>query len=243
MSEPLNILCYYTHFGRPYGPALKRMTESVKRVMPHARTVLMTSTPFESLCSLFDATVHIKVEPNLKTLCFEKSRAIHAWQSRSEHNTIFVDPDVEFLRPLEFDADVTLTWRATKLDQPVNAGLILARPGHMEFWDRYIKTVAALPPEVYGWWCDQLGFSIVLGSEREAGNVYTIHGAQVRLVDQRMACSPPEKAWENAWSHHYKGVRKGAWAEPLFVARPRADGKSSPASVSSMASDQARSLA
>jgi hypothetical protein len=63
---------------------------------------------------------------------------------------VFIDPDV-FQKPVEFPvmADVGLLWRATKPAQPVNAGMMLAKPGCEEFWNKYGSIAANLPQSCF----------------------------------------------------------------------------------------------
>lgn len=218
--QPLDIVCFYADLGRPYLPLIKRMTESAKDVMPHGRTVLLTPTPSDELSRLFDVVVTLRIPVDVKTLCFDRARAMVAYQQMSVAKTIFCDPDIEFIRPVPFGKfDVGLLWRAIKADQPVNTGLIIARPGCPEFWNRYGKIVNALPKEVRGWWCDQLGFAILLGAEHQAWDALKIMDARVQLIDWRVGCATPEKASDEAWAYHYKGARKGAWAKTYFEER------------------------
>jgi len=216
----LDIVCFYADLGRPYLPLLERMTDSAKRTMPHGRTVLLTPTPSKQLSDLFDVVIDLKIAVNERTLCFARARAMVAYQALSVAKTVYVDPDIEFLAPVPFGKlDVGLMWRQSKADQPVNTGLILARPGCPEFWAKYGNIIAALPKEVHGWWCDQLGFAILLGALHSPWDKFQCLDARVQLIDWRVGCATPEKAADEAWALHYKGARKGEWARRFHQQR------------------------
>ena len=76
MSEPLDIVCFYAELGRPYLPLIERMTKSAKRVMPYARTVVITPTPSAELCNLFDNWLDISKEITTtdQTVCYDRAR-------------------------------------------------------------------------------------------------------------------------------------------------------------------------
>lgn len=217
MPKPLDLVLFYADLGRPYLPLIEHTTRSARNVMPEARLVLLTPTPSPALARNFDLLVTLGFDPSPETLCYDKVRAIMTWQAQMDRPCAFIDPDLEFRRPIEFpDSDVGLLWRK-KAAQPVNAGMILAKPGSPLFWKKYGTTAASLPRALRAWWCDQLAFSVMFGTLREAGDVVQALDASVALIDENRACAPPERAHEDVWAIHYKGARKpGDWA-PYFA--------------------------
>jgi hypothetical protein len=213
-----DVVLYYNDFGRPYLPLIERMVQSAKAKMD-CRTVVMTMTPSKKLFKLFDHPIHIVSEPNAKTVCLDKARAIVTYMAQADRPCIFTDPDVEFVGQPEFqnDADVRLLWRKSKPSQPVNSGMIFAKPGSPEFWKRYGNTVAGLPSVLHAWWADQLALSVMIGaSEHKAGDVFRCHDAKVELLEENDVCAAPERATDKAFAIHYKGWRKGDGWEQYF---------------------------
>lgn len=213
--SPPDIVLWYAELGYPYLPLIERMTESARRVMPESRLVLITPTPSSGLGKYFDKVIDTsaKQKANIKTLCYDRASAMVSWQLLTERRTIYVDPDIEFKRPISFDGtfDVGLLWRGRKPDQPVNTGIILAEPGIREFWVQYGAVIANLPEPIRGWWCDQLAFGIITGKLHSAGDIFQAYDARLKLFDWKHACAPAEKASEDAWAIHYKGTRKWAY--------------------------------
>lgn len=209
----LDIVCFYADLGRPYLPLIRTMTASAKRVMPYARTVLITPTPSAHLSELFDKVVDISfdVKTTDKTVCFDRARTTASWQAMSETRTIYADPDIEFHREVEFDGsfDVGLLWRPRKPDQPINTGIVLAEPGCQGFWAHYGAIAANLPLPLRSWWCDQLAYNVMLGTMHKSGDTIQAYDARVKLFEMSSHCTPREKATtDNPWAWHDKGQRK-----------------------------------
>lgn len=225
------IVMFYAELGRPYLPLIEAMTGSAKAVMPEATTVLLTPTPSAKLARLFDQMHIMPVTATWENLCLERARCMVSWQCQSTERTIYVDPDVVFRYPVEFgNFDVGVAWRSAKPDQPVNTGLILAEPGNLKFWKHYGSIVGNLPPVLHSWWCDQLGFSILLGAAHNAGETLLVDEARVKLFDVNLICPKLENVTEVSWTAHYKGSRKGPEWEGSFVLGAKSgDGKLSPA--------------
>lgn len=214
----LDVVCYYANLSRPYLPLIETMTASAKRVMPYAQLVLMTPTPSDDLCRLFDKTIDLS--PNMvtteKTVCFDRAKATVSWQANTQNRTIYADPDIEFHREIEFDGtfDVGLLWRPRKPDQPVNTGIVLAEPGFLTFWSHYGAIAANLPLPLRSWWCDQLAYNVMLGTLHKAGDTVQAYDARVKLFLMSDHCTPREKATtDNPWAWHDKGKRKWGSAE------------------------------
>lgn len=214
MSESPDVVLFFADLGKPYLQLIARMSQSVRRTMPNSRLVLLTPTPRKKYVQLFDKVVDLSAEMKVSetTLCYDRVRAMVSWQSFTKADTIYVDPDIEFIRPVEIgDFDVGLMWRKRKPDQPVNTGLIMARPGHGEFWRQYGSIVANLPIPLRAWWCDQLGFSILIGrtgpsgDQRASGDTFRSYDARVHLFDMDSTCSFPERLTATTIAHHYKG--------------------------------------
>ena len=220
--DEVDIVCYYADLGRPYLPLIEQMTSSAKRAMPWCRTVLMSPTPSADLDRLFDKTIDISahVRTTEKTVCYDRAVSTVSWQSQTKRRTIYADPDIEFHRPVEFDGsfDVGLLWRKRKPDQPINTGIVLAEPGHLEFWRNYGAVAANLPMPLRSWWCDQLAFNVLLGVMHKAGDVIPAYDARVKLFSMTDHCTPREKATtDNPWAWHDKGKRKwgGSDVKPI----------------------------
>lgn len=235
MASGMEIVCFYADIGRPYLPLIQRMTQTAKAVMPDCTLTLLTPTPTMELISCFDRHVYLTdIAAEWETLCFSKSRAIVTWQEQLTEPCVFVDPDIEFKHPLQFpDGDVGLLWRKSNAN-PINIGMIFARPGVPEFWSRYGAIVASLPRSLRSWWCDQMGFRAMLGSLHYAGEVVQAYDAQVEFMPWEKVCCAPEYATAETWSLHYKGPRKGEEFKDYFQSRE--PGKKSPcAGISSPA--------
>lgn len=209
----LDCVIFYADLGRPYLPLIEQCTASAKRTMPYIRTVLLTPTPSPELEALFDKTVdlspHITVTE--KNVCYERAASTVGWQSVTENRTIYCDPDIEFHREVEFDGsfDVGLLWRPRKPDQPINTGIVLAEPGCQKFWTQYGAVVANLPQQLRAWWCDQLAYSVLLGTLHKPGDILQALDARVKLFNMTDHCTPREKATtDNPWAWHDKGKRK-----------------------------------
>lgn len=205
----LDVICFYADLGRPYLPLLQRMTESAKAAMV-CRTILMTPTPSAQLARSFDHIIPTIYPVTAGNLCLERARSMVTIMLRTRNHTIFVDPDIEFIGtpPLGHSFDVGLLWRQ-KADQPVNTGVILARPGCHEFWSHYGKICANLPSSVHGWYCDQLAFALLTGVCHAPGDTVLVDDATVKLLPAYDHCYRPGKITANAWGVHYKGIDKG----------------------------------
>lgn len=190
------------------------MTQSARAVMKGSRLILVSPNPPPEISRLFDVVHKIDIPATWERLCVHKANVISAWQRSTENDTIFVDPDVEFKREPEFgdDCDVAVSWRTTRADQPVNLGLLYARPNCHLFWKNYGVIAAYIPPQLHSWWCDQLAMSILLGVDHEEWQPFRVYNARVKAIPFSLMCSPPEKARADAWTIHLKGRRKGeAW--------------------------------
>ncbi len=211
-KQPEDIVLYYADLGRHYMPCIQRLNWSVRRTMPDARLVLITPTPHKKFEPFFDKVVDVSkaMTTTDETVCYDRVRSMVSWQMMTTRTTLHVDPDLEFRRPVEFsdDWDIGLLWRKRKPDQPINTGMILAQPGHHEFWVQYGAIAANLPLKLRGWWCDQLAFSVMLGTLHKAGDTVQAHDARVKLIDWLGACAPEEKANPDVWAIHFKGDRK-----------------------------------
>jgi hypothetical protein len=225
VQQPKEIVCFYTDLGRPYLPLLKRMTDTAKSVMPYCKTTLLTTTLTEELGSLFDNNVQINLKCDATDVCFVKSRAMITWQAQLKEPCVFVDPDIVFQNPIPaIDADVGLL-RTRKSAHPINSSFVMAAPGHHEFWKKYGNVVASLPTPLRSWWCDQLAFSVMMGSLIEAGKSVDAFGAKVALIPFEQACAEPERALPGAWALHYKGSRKGEGWSQFYSRPPLAEGE------------------
>ena len=223
--QPTDLCCFYSDLGRPYFPLIKRMTESAKRVMPDARTILLTPTPTPELCALFDQHVHFTtMQTTVNTVCYDKATAIVSWQKTIDRLTVFIDPDLEFKRPIDFpsNADIGLLWRGTTA-YPVNGGMIFTQPGCAKFWTRYGNICAGLPKPFRSWFADQLALAIMIGDYHKAGEIVEAYDRRIKLFPCYEICARPEDATENAWAIHLKGVRKGPEFEQFF-SPPRKSG-------------------
>lgn len=214
----IDVVCYYADFGKPYQPLLERMAASAKRHI-ECRTVILTPTPQPWMKVAFDAvevpqsTSYPRVTRD--NLCQQRAEAMMSWAALAKRQAYFVDPDLEFrATPQIPEADVCLLWRPKKLAMPYNTGFIAAKPGCADFWMAYGNTVVNLPTRIHGWWCDQLGFSILLGNQRQAGESLVCHGAHVYLLNSADHCDVPKAVTESAWGIHYKGKLKGpGWGD------------------------------
>lgn len=216
----IDVVCYYADLGRPYRPLMERMCASAKKHIDCA-TVILTPTPAPWMTGVFDRVAGYTSQsyPTVtrENLCQQRAEGMTAWGGRCERLTFFVDPDIEFRNtPAIPDCDVALLWRADRFSMPVNTGFISTKPGQERFWMQYGNTVLNLPPRIHGWWCDQIGFSILLGNSHAAGDTLDLHGAKIHLLDTFDNCASPKKATEKAWAIHYQGHSKGPEWKPIF---------------------------
>lgn len=211
MSQPpLDLVVWYADLGRPYLPLIETCTASAKKAMPHIRTVILTPTPSLELARCFDKVVPLEFETTVNTICIDRVKATVGWQSITQNRTIFCDPDIEFNRAVEFgDFDIGLLWRPRYPAQPINTGIVLAEPGQADFWRHYGAIAVNLPHALYSWWCDQLAYTVMLGTLHKAGDTVMAHGSRVKLFDMHSHCTAREKSTNpNPWAWHDKGKRK-----------------------------------
>lgn len=219
---PREIACFYVDLGRPYAPLIERMTRTARVAMPDARLVLITGKQKVKEAQFFDVVVEMPFDPAPATVCYDKARCIASWATKTDRSTIFIDPDVEFLKPIPFitGADIALLWRDQKPAQPVNAGMIMSQPGLDEFWMKYLAIAGNLPRVLRQWWCDQLALSVLLGSLHKAGDLVQVLDASVQLLDPNIYCAKPEDATSETLALHWKGTRKGDGWEQYFTTNP-----------------------
>jgi len=213
MAAPqLDLVVWYADLGRPYLPLIQQCTASAKRAMPYIRTVLLTPTPSRELGACFDKMVELPGLPaDQNTICIDRVKATVSWQSMTQNRTIYADPDIEFNREIPFDGsfDVGLLWRPRYPAQPINTGIVLAEPGHQDFWRHYGAIAVNLPKPLHSWWCDQLAYTVMLGTLHIAGDTVKAHDARVKLFDMHSHCTAREKVTsDNPWAWHDKGQRK-----------------------------------
>jgi hypothetical protein len=178
--------------------------------MPYIRTVLLTPTPSDALVRCFDKTIISGTQTTAETVCIDRVKATVGWQSFTQNRTIYSDPDIEFNREVEFgDFDVGLLWRPRYPAQPINTGIVLAEPGHPDFWRNYGAIAVNLPKNLHSWWCDQLAYTVMLGTLHKPGDTIQAHDAKVNLFDMHSHCTAREKVTsDNPWAWHDKGKRK-----------------------------------
>lgn len=235
-----DILCFYADFGRPYEPLLERMVASARKVMPQARVICATSTPEGKIGRGWDGVLELPSKVTKETLCYERARLTVSWMLQTDRPVVLTDPDIEFIKPIpvmEFQ-DIGLLWRRSKADQPVNEGIVIAHPNHPRFWHHYGRIVANLPKILRWWWCDQLAFSLLTGACHDAGDVLLLDDAKVNLIDGERYCPNSDKPHPEAWALHYKGQRKGAGWDQIFLTPKSGAGRSSRDSASSMDIDE-----
>lgn len=211
MLRDVDVVCFFADIGNPvYYPLMNRMCESAKRAMPDCRTVLISPTKNDALWAMFDTRLHLtETEVTADNLCRVRAQATVTWAHATDRTAIYVDPDVVFRRTpiLDREADILLSWRR-RPDQPVNSGMVIARAGCPEFWQRYGSCAVALPPPLNAWWCDQLAYNLVIGIDHEEGDYIRCFDATVKLIGADIMCAKPEEAREESWSLHYKGAKR-----------------------------------
>lgn len=230
----MRVVLFYVDYGKPYLPLIEQMCESAREHIPEAKLTLLTDGPTQA-AKFFDDIVELDIKIPPETLCKDRARAMVSWMKHTKEDTIFVDPDVVFLkRPVFHEAaNVQLLWRP-KPDQPINTGLILAKPGPMKFWERYGTVAVNLPGQIHHWWCDQLAFALITGVCHKAGEILERDDAKICLMDAKaIAPRSHDPIPSSAWMVHYKG-RQG---------KADAAGKFSPPSSKPMASNAVPSLA
>lgn len=215
----LDIVAFYTDLGRDYEPLFRSMTETAKEHMPGCRTVLLSPKPPDNIAKLFDFPATIAdCAATIENLCLQRGRVHVSWMATTERPALLVDPDIVFRSgaPIDRPCDVGLCWR-NKPDQPINSGMVFARPGHSDFWRHYGSVVVNTPKKLWGWWCDQMGFSLMTGVCHKAGDTLLLDNARVALWEAIDNCGTAELVTEKAWAIHNKGRRKGPGWEDVFI--------------------------
>lgn len=205
--------------------------------MPDCRLICATPTPHANLGGEWDLIVQLPPKVNGGILCLERARFNVSWATQAQHPFIFADPDIEFKSrpPIESLSDINLIWRKGKADQPINAGIVVAKPGPREFWLQYGRAALNLPDLLHSWWCDQLAYNLMTGICHEAGDIFQCADATVQLMDGAIYCPNSDATIpQEAWAIHYKGGRKGPGWDKVYVPKSKSGGgKSWPGSVSS----------
>lgn len=215
---PSYVVCFYADLGNyHYLPLIRRMCQSAKSVLPECKTVLLTTSDDHELHGYFDSFIMLDIEIAADNLCASRARTTTSWQLQSNGLTYFVDPDIVFRKAPEIDpdADVMLSWGRKRPAQPVNSGLVIAKPGHLDFWKRYAAAAINLPKPLNAWWCDQLAYNLLVGAVHQPGDVIRCLDANVKLIDSRIMCATPEEGTDESWTLHYKGQRK--WKPELLT--------------------------
>jgi len=218
-SDPgIDLICYYADFGLPYRDAIERLVATAREVMPEMNLVLLSPNAAAWCIDLFDEHHVTPNMPTVDTLMLERLRAHISWFIGTTRRTVVVDVDIAFRHPVVFDGsfDVGLTWRDNRPDQPMNAGLILVEPGQRAIWSHYANVAVNLPSMLHRWWVDQMAFCLLLGVCHKAGEVLSVDGARVALMDSRHVSDVPERIMEDAWTVHHKGPRKGGMFRELY---------------------------
>jgi len=211
------VVCFYADLGNHgYLPLIRRMCESAKAVMPDCETVLLTTTDDTELVGFFDRAHIMDMEITPQNLCASRARLTTSWQLQSDAITLYADPDIVFQKAPEIppDADILFSWKSKRAAQPINSGLVIAKPGCPEFWKKYASAAINLPKPLNAWWCDQLAYNLVIGIAHKGGDYVSAFDATAKLVDARLMCASAEEGTEESWSLHYKGSRK--WNPNLF---------------------------
>lgn len=235
-KSTVDVVCYYADFGLPYREHVIKHARSVKKVMPDARSVLMTPNAVD-LSPYFNHVIVTEKPAKWETLMADRTLAHIRWAAGTDRRTIFCDCDLELLKRPEFDGsfDVGLLWRGRdRSDMPVCASMILMEPNLTEFYRLWAEIVVNLPLPVKQWWCDQISLSLMTGVTHQKGDLLTIEDARVKLLDYDLCADKARKVNEDSWALHQKGVQKGKWFMDLMENTVRGDGTLSPASASSM---------
>ncbi len=242
-KSTVDVVCYYADFGLPYREHVIRHARSVKRVMPEARSILLTPNAVD-LSPYFNHVIVTEKEANWETLMADRCLAHIRWAAGTDRRTIFSDCDLELLKPPVFDGgfDVGLLWRGRdRTDMPICASMILMEPNLTEFCRLWAEIVVNIPDPIKQWWCDQISLSLITGVTHQKGDLLSIEDARVKLLDYALCADKAEKVTEDSWALHQKGSKKGKWFMDL-MGRP-SDGTSSPDLASYMATQKAQSLA
>lgn len=236
-KSTVDVVCYYADFGLPYREHVIRHARSIKKVMPEARSILLTPNAVD-LSPYFNHVIVTEQEAKWETLMADRTMAHIRWAIGTDRKTIFSDCDLEMLRAPEFDGsfDVGLLWRGRdRADMPVCASMILMEPNLLEFNRLWAEIVYNISAPVKQWWADQISLSLITGVTRQKGDTFLVEDARVKLLDYNLCADKPRKVTEETWALHRKGAEKGKWFLDLMSGKtggPR-DGMSSPASASS----------
>lgn len=241
-KSTVDVVCYYADFGRPYREHVIKHARSVKRVMPEARSILITPNATD-LSPYFNHVLVTEQPAKRETLMADRTISHIRWAAGTDRRTIFCDCDLELLNPPEFDGsfDVGLLWRGrSRADMPVCASMILMEPGLAEFCQLWAEVVINLPAPVKAWWCDQISLSLMTGIQHKRGDLLLVEDARVKLLDYELVADREKKITETSWAIHRKGVQKGKWFMEMMEPQAHAAGMLSGVSV--LSTDTAKAL-
>lgn len=243
-KSTVDVVCYYADFGLPYREHVIRHARSIKKVMPEARSILLTPNAVD-LSPYFNHVIVTEAQANWDTLMADRTIAHIRWAVGTDRRTIFTDCDLELLKPPEFDGsfDVGLLWRGRdRTDMPVCASMILMEPNLQEFNRLWAEIAINIPAPIKQWWADQISLSLITGVTHRKGSTLLIEDARVKLLDYSLCADKQDKVTEETWAIHRKGAEKGKWFLDLMQGQFTPDGgTSSPASALSMAIPGVRS--
>lgn len=242
-KSTVDVVCYYADFGLPYREHVINHARSVKKVMPDARSILLTPNAVD-LSPYFNHVIVTETPAKWETLMADRSLAHIRWALGTNRRTVFCDCDLELLKPPEFDGsfDVGVLWRGRdRSDMPICASMILMEPGLREFNTLWAEIVVNIPTPVKQWWCDQISLALMTGVTHKRGDLLCIEDARVKLLDYALCADKEEKVTEDTWALHRKGSKKGKWFLDLMGRIEQSDGTLSPDSALSTAIQKAAS--
>lgn len=216
-KSTVDVVCYYADFGLPYREHVIRHARSIKRVMPEARSILLTPNAVD-LSPYFNHVIVTETPAKWETLMADRTLAHIRWAIGTERRTIFCDCDLEILKPPQFDGfDVGVLWRGRdRTDMPICASMVLMEPNLMEFNRLWAEIVVNIAEPVKQWWCDQISLSLITGVTHKKGDLLLIEDARVKLLDYALCADREEKVTEETWALHRKGSEKGKWFVDLM---------------------------
>jgi len=209
-----------------YRAAAKLMVTSARRAYRgHDMRIIQLTDETSQRCDDIDGEFTLGGNCTRETLAKYRGKLTAEWCLQTDRPAILCDVDLLwntdgltgcFQPP---SPGIILTYRPGFPFQPFNGGMILTNPDQTEFWAKYKSLMDNLPVDVHGWWGDQIGLAVMMGTPQHDQNGDTRFGSRVVYLPMEIVCpapkSMPEKLWETP-AIHMKGSKRKPWLVGYF---------------------------
>lgn len=208
-----------------YQDMLRWSISSVRREMPQARCVLLTSTN-TVVPDGFDAVLKADMQDQPLMLANVAAQSSFIEVTKAER-VLFIDSDILLQRSFDgpfmvmesLQADLGVTFRTNMPLMPYNYGVILARPSVLTrmFFRELHARVKKMNPELQDWYANQVALAESLGRRdllqalREDNTVIQIGALRCLLFTCDLYNFTPEQESDitpEKFALHFKGNRK-----------------------------------